>query len=1511
MSDQKPIDFETAEFESEEELDRAIAQQTGQGGAVRRDWKLLPKALPYLRPYRKLAAVSIVLTVFLALLALAEPWPLAFVIDSVLGDEPIPGWASAIFGDGTGGLIALGVVAMLLITLLGGAFMVINEYLTTKINGYMGLEFRSDLFQQIQRLALGYHDKVRMGILMFRFNTQSAAVGQIVVGLPAILQSILTVLGMAVITISIDPLLGLLALGVTPFIFYSTTFYADRIEPRLYKVRGLEGMNMAIAHEAMSMLRVVLAFGRERSEWQRWRNQGEEAVAARVDLTVRQTAFQLVVQLITALGTAGVLGLGAYLAIEGRISAGELVVVLTYIAAVYAPLEQLTQTVAGYQQYFIAFRHAYDLLQEDPDVVEKPDAKAIDRVQGALELEDVHFGYGERGEALKGISFKVDPGQAVAVVGPTGAGKSTLASLLPRFYEPQQGRVLIDGEDVSDLTLDSLREQFSIVLQEPLLFSTNIKDNIKYGRPDATDKQVREAARAANVHDFIMGLPDGYRTKMGERGARLSGGERQRIAVARAFLRDSPILILDEPTSSIDSRTEAVILEALDKLMEGRTTILIAHRLSTLRSVAKILVLNEGELVEEGTHEQLIANNGLYTELWRAQVGDELAVGSQPQPPAVADAGPGEAVPLVRPTESTPAVIEPAPSKPAAAPAAAPAPAGGAGSASLPRPKVVLLGMLTKIPVGGVAWLVGQYATGFERLGYEVYYVEAHARTPSMFMTHERDDAAGKAATYIAGVADRFGLGDRWAFQALHENGRCYGMSEEQLDQLYRDAALIVNMHGGTLPLPEHAATERLVFLGTDPVEVELEVERGDQRAVEFLDQHTAFFTWGLNFGNPDCELPWASPYGFIPSPPPVVLDFWDNDVVPDAAPFTTIGNWRQKYRNVRHQGRVYRWSKHQQFMKVLDLPRRAGVPLELALSSYDDDDHLLLAEHGWRVRPGYELSRDLDSYREYIVGSAGEFSVAKEQNVVFRSGWFSERSATYLAAGRPVIMQDTGFGNTLPTGEGLFAFEDAEGAAEALARVTADPARHRKAARELAREYLSHEVVLGDLLEHVGLRRSKRAPMPARNPAPAAFAPDLSLEVQSRKPLKLPEETVEEVRKRPVPSVRRARGRPLVNVVVPVLDNLVPTRMALEGVLANTDEPPYSMIVVDNGSADPTREYLEALASRNAHIRLLRNDQNRGFAAACNQGVKAARAEHVVLLNNDTIVPPGWLAPLLRQLEDEKIGIVGPTTNRCGGSAQIQTRYATYGEMIDFATRRHQGLSGREAVDIDVAEMFCVAFRKALFEEIGPLDERFEIGMFEDDDYMRRVRDAGYRVVCAEDAFVHHFGEASLGELAADGAYGELFHANRRRFEEKWGIAWEPHGRRTDPEFEALVQRVSATVKSHVPDGAKVLVVSRGADELIRFGDREGWHFPQLEDGTYAGQHPADDAEAIAELERLRERGAEYLVLPATALWWLDHYQGFRDHLDRFACTVDEEDVGMIFDLADPAVAAAGEAPA
>jgi ATP-binding cassette, subfamily B, bacterial len=1355
-------------------------------GALKRGFKVLPRVLPYLRPYRKLAILSVILTILLAVVALAQPWPLAFAVDSIIGDKPVPGWVDAIFGSSVGALIALAVVATLFLTLLSGGMTVWNEYLSTNVDQRMVLDFRSEMFQHAQKLSLAFHDTESKGILMYRLNDQAAAMGQIVTALPQVAQSVLTLVGMAYISVQINPLLALLALGTTPFIAYSTTFYTDRIEPRLYRVRGLGALNLAIVYEAMAMMRVVLAFGTQGREFSRFRKQGETWVDETVGLTVRQTAFRLAVQAITSAGTAAVLGVGCYQAVNGQITAGELLVVLSYIAQIYQPLEDLTTTITNFQQWFINLLMSFDLLDMEPEVIEKPGAAPLRNGRGEIELEGVGFGYESRSEVLKNISLHIPSGRAVALVGPTGAGKSTLVSLLPRFYDTQEGSVRIDGRDVRDLKLTDVRQQFSIVLQEPLLFSGTIANNIRYGKPDAPMQEVIEAAKEANAHDFISAFPDGYDTVLGEQGAKLSGGERQRIAVARAFLKDAPILILDEPTSSIDSRTEAVILDALDRLMEGRTTILIAHRLSTIRGVDDIVVMDDGEIVQQGTHDELVRQTGLYGQLWDAQT--RAAAHRQPQLEAAArdDEHPAQPALRLRETldriaqaerraeeadERTRAAIREISKLAAMTPAPQPQPAGSSRPAaasgprpttaaprpraerprpsSLPRPKIVLLGMLTRIPVGGVAWLVGQYAAGFARLGYEVYYVEAHARTPMMFMTHESDDPTQEAARFIASVAARFGLGDRWAFQALHDRGHCYGMSAEQLDRLYSDAALILNMHGGTLPLPEHAATDRLVFLGTDPVRTELEVHEDDRRAIEFLEQHVAFFTWGLNYGNPDCRLPWAQSFPFVPSPPPVVLDFWDNDVVPDGAPFTTIGNWRQRYKNVRFDGRTYGWSKHQQFLRFLDLPMRSGAPLELALSSYEDADRLLLAEHGWRVRPGLEVSRDLERYRKYIIDSAGEFSVAKEQNIHFRSGWFSERSATYLAASRPVILQDTGFGMALPTGDGLFAFTDADEAVEALAAVQADPYRHRGAARELAREYLSHEVVLGDMLEHVGLRAGRRSG-PRRHPA-ADLPAGLSLELHSHAPLALAEKTVEHVRARPVPVVAPRAGTPQVSVVVPVGDHLVCTRLTLESVLANTSEPHYEVVVVDNGSVDSIRQYLEVLAARNRHVRLIRNEEWVALAAAWNQGLGASATDRLVLLSGDTIVPPGWLTALSNRLDDPDLGIVVPVTNRRGGAAQVAASYRTYEEMLRFARERAENWDGRAAVDLEAAEMFCAAIPGEVFAAVGPFEEEAGSGAFED--YARRVRATGFRVVYVEELFVHHFGESTLVERRDEGS--------------------------------------------------------------------------------------------------------------------------------------------------------------
>ncbi|HEY3394210.1 MAG TPA: hypothetical protein VGK58_15965 [Lacipirellulaceae bacterium] len=386
------------------------------------------------------------------------------------------------------------------------------------------------------------------------------------------------------------------------------------------------------------------------------------------------------------------------------------------------------------------------------------------------------------------------------------------------------------------------------------------------------------------------------------------------------------------------------------------------------------------------------------------------------------------------------------------------------------KKKIVLLGMMSQMPVAGVVWQTMHYLVGFERLGYDAYYVEAHARTPTMLMQHESDDSSAKAATFISDVMRRFDFGDKWAFHALHDDGRCYGLDQAALNELYRSAHLIINLHGGTKPLDEHAETGRLVYLETDPVQLQIELHNNDQWSIDFLEPHVAFFTFGENYGKPDCKLPVSDRFQFKPTRQPVVVDFWHGRANGDPGVFTTIGNWRQQRRNVLLHKEVYSWSKHLEFSKFIELPAKSGSRFELALGQYNENDERMLKAKGWNVRYAPGFTMDVDAYRDYITGSRGEFTVAKDQNVRLRSGWFSDRSATYLAAGRPVITQETGFSNVLPTGEGLFGFSSMEDILAALDDINSDYKRHSRAAQSIARDYFNSDVVLARLLEDVGV---------------------------------------------------------------------------------------------------------------------------------------------------------------------------------------------------------------------------------------------------------------------------------------------------------------------------------------------------------------------------------------------------------------------------------------------------------
>jgi len=484
-------------------------------------WKALPRMKPYLRPYRKTLVALLVLTIFAAVLGLAEPWPLAVILNEILTKEgETSGIVRAIFGeDPTTWIVLVSLVLLrFAIIVLGNAFTVWNHFLGSKMEQNMVLDLRSDLFAHVQRLSLTFHDKRQTGALMSQINLQAASVGNVIMVIPPLVEAGLTLIGMFAISILIDWQIAVFAMVVLPFLVWSFGLYGKRIVPRLQKVQKLEWESLSIVNEAMAMMRVIVSFGRENYEHKRFRDQGKTAVDERVKLTVSQSLYTLGVQTITAAGISVVMGLGAWHVMQGQISIGELIILITYISSVYQPLEQISTTVGMVHEELVQFDSSMKLLDTEPEVKERENAVELGRARGYVRASGVAFAYPGRQHTLSDITFDAKPGERVAIVGHTGAGKSTLMSLLIRFYDPSGGRIEIDGVDLRDLKLHSLREQISVVLQDPLLFSGTIGENIRYGRLDATQEEIEAAARAANAHDFIAALPRGYETMIGERG---------------------------------------------------------------------------------------------------------------------------------------------------------------------------------------------------------------------------------------------------------------------------------------------------------------------------------------------------------------------------------------------------------------------------------------------------------------------------------------------------------------------------------------------------------------------------------------------------------------------------------------------------------------------------------------------------------------------------------------------------------------------------------------------------------------------------------------------------------------------------------------------------------------------------------------------------------------------------------------------------------------------------------
>ncbi len=554
------------------------------------------------RPYWGHISAILLLRMFGVPLALLTPLPVKIAVDSVVGSDPIPGFIAPIvpsaLSESNLRLLAFAAGLQVTIVLLG-QLQELGSYALRAIAG-QGLvkEFRLMLFAHLQRLSLLYHDTHGLADSVYRIQQDAPAIREIAINsvIPT-LASAVTLVSMVFVIVRIDWQLALVALAVSPVLFALARYYNSRMRGRYRDARRTESDSIRVVQEALGAFRVVKAFGREIEEQRRFEERADIGVRMRVRLGVAEGAFGLLVNVTIALGTALVLYVGVRNVLDGVLSLGDLFVVLAYIAQFYAPLRTISRQTAALQSSLVSMERGFDLLDETPDVVDPANPRQLGRAAGAVEFRNVSFAYGSGQDVLDDVSFRVEAGTRLGLSGRTGAGKTTVASLLPRFYDPTAGSVLIDGVDIREYSLADLRAQFAIVLQEPVLFSTTVSENIAYGWPLATQPEIEAAARAANTHEFVSGLPDGYETLVGERGMRLSGGERQRVALARAFLKDAPILILDEPTSSVDTRTEAGIMETMERLMVGRTTFMIAHRLSTLDYCNARMEIEDGVVV--------------------------------------------------------------------------------------------------------------------------------------------------------------------------------------------------------------------------------------------------------------------------------------------------------------------------------------------------------------------------------------------------------------------------------------------------------------------------------------------------------------------------------------------------------------------------------------------------------------------------------------------------------------------------------------------------------------------------------------------------------------------------------------------------------------------------------------------------------------------------------------------------------------------------------------------------
>ncbi|MFN8643256.1 MAG: ABC transporter ATP-binding protein [Candidatus Binatia bacterium] len=962
-------------------------------------------------PHRWGVALGLAQMAVISAFELLKPWPLQLVIDSVLGGAPVR-WP-LLAGRSRETLLAIAAGGLVLVWIACGALAVWNNYTTISTGQRMVDDLRGRLYAHLQHLSLSFHARAGVGDLLYRVTADTYAIQTLAMnGLFPVASAVLLLGGMVAVMAQLNAALTLVALTVAPLLLLGILLVNARLDAVATEVRARESAVYQIVQRNLAAIRIVQAFSAEQLEARRFQQGSRASLRSSLRLYTLQTAYGATTGALTAAGTATVLVVGSWQVWNGRLSVGEMVVFVSYLASLYGPLNALVNTYGLVRSAAVGVRRVFEVLDGETPLRDGAGGFA-GPVRGAIELAGVDFVYPDGTAALHGVDLRIGAGEHVAVIGPTGAGKSTLVSLIPRFADPSRGAVRVDGVDLRDLRLAALRREISMVLQPAVVLPMSVRDNIAYGRPDATQAEVEEAARLAQAAAFIARLPEGYDTMLGEQGATLSEGERQRLTIARALVRRAPILIFDEPTAALDVTTEAALMAALDEVMRGRTAIVIAHRLSTVMRADRVVVLEQGRVVEQGRRRSC----------WRAAARSRACTRRS--------------------------------------------------SAARRRDgvRVVVTGLVAAYPLGGVSWDYLAYVDGFRRLGAEVLYLED---TGAWFYQPAAetygDDPRANLAYLERGLARIEASDVRWAVRAPDD--AVYGPAAGAVGAFCRGADLFLNVSGSCWLRDEYRGARRTAYLDTDPgfTQATLQaVERGtasaDQRfSAALIHQHDRFLTYAEAIDDADCRVPRCG-LAWKPTRQPIVLDRWRVEPPPPGAAYTTVMSWAHGRAAPVIDG-VERAGKDAEMLRFLDLPARSGVPLELAVGGRPPRDEL--AARGWRVVDAWPRSATMDVYQDYLRGSRGEWSVAKQVYVALRSGWFSTRSAAYLASGRPVVVQDTGWSAHYPHGEGLFAFATLDEAAAALAAVEADHARHAAAARAVAEQELAAERVLSRLLRDV-----------------------------------------------------------------------------------------------------------------------------------------------------------------------------------------------------------------------------------------------------------------------------------------------------------------------------------------------------------------------------------------------------------------------------------------------------------